>query len=524
MDKRLKNAFNGFAGRWNLLSFNQKLMLGTLLLTMIFSTFFVFQRANDDFDILYDNMDLNDAAAVVEKLKSSNESYRIANDGHTILVPRGKKNQLVLDTATELTGENTINLAKIPPVLQGDIQKEWIKKLNTQEIASVLTSIHGIKNAQVIVSQPEHSVFSEDDQPVTASVMLIVQPGFRLRDEQVKTIKNLVAHAVPGLAPENVAIADNSGNPLSGASASAAGGLSDADTRQKAFEDKITKKVLAILTPVVGKENAVVSVSAMLNFDQAESEISRVIPTGGTSENPTGLAVSQQSDTEEYAGAKKKAEGGSPGVESNAAPQYQGTTEDGKDSNYKHIKTTTNYTNSEEHKKVIHASGNVERMTVAVVLNKVLTAKETDEITELVENAAGVDRSRGDSVDIKGFQFSSPPQDNASKLADAAKAAQDQNFYLQLASVVAMVLLGVAALFIFYSLFKRPAEGEIVEELEEYSYLDEPSSQLLEDTPIPQIEAKLDPEIEHMRASINNLVTEDPSEAARVLVTYMKEL
>jgi flagellar M-ring protein FliF len=517
----------GFSDRWALLSFNQKIMLGTLVMGLVFSTFFVFQRTNDDYDILYDNMSLPDAAAAVEKLKGMHEAYRIANGGHTILVPRTKKNELVLATATELTSENTINLAKVPPVLQGDVQKEWIKKLNTQEIVSILTSISGIKNAQVIVSQPEHSVFSEEDQPVTASVMLMVEPGFRLHDEQVKVIKNLVAHAVPGLKPENVAIADNSGNPLASNTGMMASGQSESDTRQKQFEDKVAKKVLAILTPVVGKENAVVSVSAMLNFDQAESEINRVIPTGGADGNPTGLAVSQQTDNEEYAGGNKPAtESGAPGVQANATPQYTGDTDKNKNNNYKHSKTTTNYTNSEEHKKVIYAPGAVERLTVAVVLNKVLTAKETDEITSLVENAAGVDRSRGDSVDIKGFQFSAPLVDKEKELTKVAQDAQQQNFYLQLASVLAMVILGAAALFIFYSLFKRPAEGVLMdEEDEEFAYLpSESTPKMLEEMDISALEVKLDPEIEHMKTSINNLVTADPQEAARVLITYMKEM
>jgi flagellar biosynthesis/type III secretory pathway M-ring protein FliF/YscJ len=90
-----------------------------------------------------------------------------------------------------------------------------------------------------------------------------------------------------------------------------------------------------------------------------------------------------------------------------------------------------------------------------------------------------------------------------------------------------MVLLGLAALLIFYNMFKRPAEGELVEEeQEEYNYIEEavPPPSLLEEAPIPALEAKLDPEIEHMRASINNLINDDPAEAARVLVTYMKEL
>lgn len=528
MNKRLQNSLNGFSERWAMLSFNQKIMLGTLLMALVFSTFFVFQRTNDDYDVLYDNMSLPDAAAAVEKLKAMHESYRIANEGHTILVPRQKKNELVLATANELTGENTVNLAKIPPMLTKDVQQEYIKKLNTQEISSILTSIQGIKNAQVIVSQPEHNLFTEDETPVTASVMLIVEPGFRLHDDQVKVIKNLVAHAVPGLSPDNVAIADNSGNPLVGTGSGViSNGQTEADMRQKAYEDKVAKKVLAILGPVVGKENAVVSVSAVLNFDQAEAEINRVIPSGGDGTNPTGLAVSQQTDSEEYSGGDKpKTAGGEAGVASNAAPQYQGENPSGKDktSDYKHVKTTTNFTNSEEKKKVVYAPGTLERMTVAVVLNKVLTQKETEEITELVENAAGVDRSRGDSVDIKGFQFSQPPVDKEAALAKAADAAQQYNLYLQLASVAAVFLLGCASLVVFYNLFKRPAEGELMEELEEYSYVDEPGTHLLEETHIPAIEAKLDPEIEHMRSSINNMVAEDPAEAARVLVTYMKEL
>lgn len=523
MDKRVTNVFNGFTERWNLLSFGQKIMLGTMVLALAISSFFLFQQANNDYDVLYSNMSLPDAAATVAKLKEMKEPFKLSDGGTTILVPRAQKNQLVLDTANELTGENTINLGKIPPVVQGDVQKEWIKKLNTQAISDVLKGIQGIRNAQVIISQPEKSVFTENEDVVKASVMLAVEPGFRLREEQVKTIKNLVAHAVPGLMMENVAISDNSGNPLEGpAGGMTINGNTEADLRQRNYEDKIKNKVLAILTPVVGKENAVVSVSAMLNFDQTEAEIHRVIPTGGTAEAPTGLAVSNQTQVEEYAGGKKP-EGGAAGTESNT-PTYQGPAEGGKDQNYKSTKTTTNYVNSEEHKKVVYAAGNVERLTVAVVLNKVLTAKETDEIRDLVANAAGIDEARGDSVDIKGFQFSAPPADKEKELAAASKSAQEQAFYIQLASVGAVVLLGLAGLFIFYSLFKKPAEGELVEEAEDYSYMEEPLQPLLEEMPIPVIEARLDPEIEHMRESINNMVAEDPSEAARVLVTYMKEI
>ncbi|MGE0201014.1 MAG: flagellar basal-body MS-ring/collar protein FliF [Candidatus Melainabacteria bacterium] len=528
MSERFQGILKNFQSRWDMLNFNQKIVVGTLILALLFSTGFFFQQANDDYTVLYSNLSLPDAAAIAAKLKEQRSQFRLADNGTTILVPTKQKNNLVLDTANELTSDQPINLDKIPPVVQGDVQREWIKKMNTQSISLILKSIRGIKNAQVIISQPEHNVFIEEQDPVKASVMLTVEPGFRLHDEQVKVIKNLVAHAVPGLMPVNVAIADNSGNVLEGAGAVGPNGQTDADLRQKSYEDKVSKKVLGILTPVVGKGNAVVSVSAILNFDQAESQIHRVIPAGGSSEAPTGVAVSAQTETEEYAGGVKP-EGGAVGMESNIPEpgpvSYPGndTTGGKKNDKYTRTKSTTNFSNSEESKKVVYAPGTVERLTVAVVLNKVLTAKDTEEIRELVENAAGIDPSRGDSIDIKGFQFSAIPKDKEEELNAAAKLAEEHALYLQIGSIVAVLILGITALIVFYLLFKKPADGELMEEAPEYGFLQE-TDQLIEDTPIPMIEARLDPEIEHMRESINNMIEEDASEAARVLVTYMKEM
>jgi flagellar M-ring protein FliF len=170
---------------------------------------------------------------------------------------------------------------------------------------------------------------------------------------------------------------------------------------------------------------------------------------------------------------------------------------------------------------VIYAGGNLERMTVAVVLNKVLTAKETEEIRQLVENASGVDNSRGDSVDIKGFQFTDSPGEKEKALVEATKTAQEQSFILQLATVGGVVMLGLAALFIFHSFLKGPVDGEVVEEdaYDPYEY-EEPEA--IAAPEIPVIETGPDPEIEMKRASLNQLIEKDASEAARVLISYIK--
>jgi flagellar M-ring protein FliF len=324
---QLQTVAMGFKEKWAQLSFSQKMMFGTILIGMILASVFLVQRTQDDYDVLYSNLSLPDASAMVAKLKEMKTPFKLADGGTTILVPRGSHDTLILETAGELNSENTISLSKIPPVAQGDVQREWIRKLNTDSIAQILMSIRGIKSAHVIVSQPDKSVFSDSEDPVTASVMLMVEPGFRLNEEQVKTIKNLVSHSVPGLTNDHVAIADNQGNSLEGnpmASNMGANGESEVDMRRKEFEKETSKKVLAILSPIVGKDNAVVSVSAVLNFDKAQSKIHRVIPAGGDEANPTGVAVSTQEQTEEYSGSGPKPEGGPAGVETNVTPGYVG--------------------------------------------------------------------------------------------------------------------------------------------------------------------------------------------------------
>ena len=171
-----------------------------------------------------------------------------------------------------------------------------------------------------------------------------------------------------------------------------------------------------------------------------------------------------------------------------------------------------------------------------------MTAKETDEIRELVESAVGIDASRGDTVNIKGFQFSAPPKDAEADLAQSAKSAQQQNFYLQIASLSAMVILAIIALFIFYNLFKRPADGEIVEDYDNYGghfpQLGNDGDEAYAlggagaaamlgggggDTNYPALEASTDPELEMMRTTLSTMINDNPAEAARVLLSYMKD-
>jgi len=560
---RLTELLQLLGRRFGKMSLSQQITAGTLLIAILVAGFFVFQQTQDDYDVLYANLNVADASAIAAKLKEEKRPYKVADNGTTILVPRGEKNNLILSTANELTGHQTVNLNQIPPMVSGDVQKEWIRSLNTNTIINVLKGIKGIQNAQVIVSQPEKNLFVEQQLEPTASVMLMVEPGFRLHEDQVKTIKNLVAHAVPGLKSEQVAIADNAGNSLEGPGA---GGFNTIEHRQKSFEDETAKKVAHMLVPIVGRDNVVVSVSARLNFDQQQSEIHRILPSGGDVENPKGVAISAQTQSEVYSGKKGGAgssgtnagAGGEPGIVSNTSPSYINSKQNGegadKNNDYRFDKSTINYEVSKEDKRVIHAAGTVERLTVAVVLNKVLTSQETQEIRDLVANAAGIDTSRGDSIDIKGFQFTQGAPNDEAGLAAAAKEAQTQAFMLQMATLVVVGILIVVAVIFVFMMLRQPLRGELLPSGEgvalngapgaggqyDGTYGVYPMNPMLDSAgnPIAQltgsvggeagppatIETILDPEVEHMREAINNVILDDPQEATRLLLTYMKDM
>jgi flagellar M-ring protein FliF len=570
------------ASRLSEFSLTQKVLFGTVVLAMIFSFGFVVNKATDQYDVLYSNLSIPDAAATVNKLKELNEPYRLSDGGTTILVPHASKNEMVLETASELTSTEPVSLAKIPPVLQGEVQKEWLKKFNTDSIAATLTSIQGIRNAKVMIAQPEETVFSENEDPIRASVMLVVDPGFRLKEKQISTIKNLVSHAVPKLTPDNVVISDNQGNTLDDSPQSAGGGGQTRETRQQKLEGDVRKKVLSLLEPVVGKDNAVVSVSAELNFDQSRSKTHSVVPVIKDGNPPSGLLVSQQLQSEEYDGPKK-GEGGAAGTDTNSSPSYQASQKEALGSNgkqYKSRKESNNFAHSEEDKETVFATGKLERLTIAVVLNKVLTAEETTELKESIINAAGLNLTRGDSVDVKGFQFSEPPGKNQQDLANNLKESQQQELYLQLGYGLLLLLLGGGALFVLLKIFSKPipqAQAELLVEDTHYrtihngntynqeiagggllpsvmydsqgnevrhdmlvedaqGYLLPPNNEPLydqqgrliqigairrEDLKLPELTNETSPEVEYMRQSIIRIVDADPEASAKMLVTYL---
>ena len=85
------------------------------------------------------------------------------------------------------------------------------------ELARTINRIAEIESARVHIVMTEKSLFVEEEEPATASVVLKLQPGKYLNPSQVKGIVHLVSSSVARLKAENVTVVDSNGKMLAGA-------------------------------------------------------------------------------------------------------------------------------------------------------------------------------------------------------------------------------------------------------------------------------------------------------------------
>lgn len=516
MNNYLGLILKDFKKLWMKLNFTQKLaILALVVVTGVVISYFLAKSTEPDWAVLYSDLSEPDAAAVCENLKKAGYVYKMSDDKKAILVPSAQKEDLRMMIAeNDVIHDSNPGFELLDKMQLGatDFQNKLTKQRIFQgELTRTIEKINGIKKARVQLAEPERSVFSENDEDPSASVMLILEPGFKPDKDQIKGIKNLVAYAIPRLKPEKVFLTDQFGNPLSDEVNS---GSNDIKDFRSAYETDTAKKITKVLEKIVGADNVSVQVTATMNFDSAKSTIERYIPVEGTT---NGIVQSTQDESEKYG-------------KGNALPQTGATTTsatpDPNKMNYEKVRTQTNYNVSKEVKQVVYAPGSVQRLTVAVALNKILTTEEKDEIKKLVISASGADETRGDTIEITSMQFADDNTSKSQEMLDAIQKDSQTEFWVKTVAPLAVVLiLGLSALFILNSLIRKPISGEEVYDSQEY-YDDADDSEelsLLEASAVPVIEAKLDPEVERMKVDINNIIMSDPSEASRLLLSYIRE-
>jgi len=447
-----------------------KLGLGALALLAIALAFF-FMGRQPEYRVLYANLGDKDGGAIVAQLSQMNVPYKHAEGGQAILVPADK----VHDTRLRLASQG-LPKGSISGFEQMEANRfgmtQFQERLTFQrglegELTRSIQSLSSVQSARIHLALPNQNGFFREQQKPSASVLLTLHAGRTLDRAQVAGIVHLVASSVPEMNPKAVSVVDDAGNLLSAPADAQAQG---ADTQKLQYTQQIeqlyTRRIMDMLEPLVGRNNVKAQVSADVDFSMVESTSEEHKPN----QSPDTSAVRSQQTVEDGAAASATPSG-VPGAVSNQPPATgtapingaaapvgvaaQGGTD--KPGSMRR-ESVVNYEVDKTVKVVRESSGQIRRLSAAVVINHRTTTdkagKETtvaipaaqlEQMTALVRETIGFNKDRGDSVNVVNAVFN---VEKTSEVDEVAwwKQAENQEFLRGLAWPLGMVGLGLLVL------------------------------------------------------------------------------
>ena len=410
-----------------------------------------------DYRILFSNISERDGGSIIAALEQMNVPYRFSDSGSAILVPGGKVHEVRLRLASQgLPKGGAVGFELMENQKFGISQ--FAEQVNYQrglegELARTIQSIAAVQGARVHLAIPKPTVFVREEMKPSASVMLSLYPGRTLEASQIAGIQNLVAASVPSLAASGVTLIDQSGAMLSQLKSKLTEAGLDATQIKyvQELEANAIKRVEDILMPLLGKGNAHVQIAADVDFSQSE----QTAETHRPNTTPPDIAIRSQ-QTSESANGSPSAQG-IPGALTNqppvpataplttpAVPGPGGTTAAnppipgqinaaGIQATISNLgqpvstrkDSTINYEVDKTIRHTKQSIGTIKRLSAAVVINhrkdakgvmKPLADAELKQINELVKEAMGFNKERGDTVSVANAAFT-PVERSESGLA-----------------------------------------------------------------------------------------------------------
>jgi flagellar M-ring protein FliF len=371
-------------------------------------------------------------------------------------------------------------------------------------------------------------------------VLLTLHPGRTLDRAQVAGIVHLVAASVPEMNPKAVSVVDDAGNLLSSPPDAQAQG---ADTQKLQYvqqlEQLYTRRITEMLEPLVGRNNVKAQVSAEVDFSLVESTSELHKPNQG---NEPSAVRSQQTVEDGTAAAARPA--GVPGAVTNQPPAVgnapingpaapTGVTGPGTDKpGSLRRESVVNYEVDKTVKVVREASGQIKRLSAAVVINHRTSTdkagKETstpippqqlEQMTALVRETIGFNKDRGDSVNVVNAAFN--VERASTEVSEPAwwQQSDNQDLLRSLAWPLGMVGMGLLLLMGLVrpslKLIKTPVSGRTNTPLQ-------PLNAVLNEAPerpgLPMPGANNEPTPESQRiADAKRLALENPAAVANIV-------
>ena len=273
------------------------------------------------------------------------------------------------------------------------------------ELDQTIGQVQGVTSAQVNLVLPQEQLFSDANSTAKASVLLDTG-GSALDPNAVRGIAQLVSGGVQGLSLQNVSITDSRGQLLWPTADSLVSGPSASlkEAAQSRYDQQLGAQLQSLLDQTVGPGKGTVQVNADLNVDQTSKDALVYAKKG------VPLTSHKQNEL-------LKGSGGASGTSGAGAniPSYAGAGAGGGNNNYnnKVQDDTFGVSKTVSHTKV--APGTVNKLDVAVLIDKSVPPATVAQLQSALGSAAGVTPKRGDTITVSQVAFAKQPPVTAPK-------------------------------------------------------------------------------------------------------------
>lgn len=377
----------GWSDYWGALSTgSRRAVLAGVVLIALGASAVMFWVLYDPYVPLAAGLGAEELNELAQELDRAKLDYRVDEGVDQVSVPRSQLGKAHAATAGPLD---------VPPSVGLELFKEtdfsstdFAQRINYQralqgEIARTLQTIANVRRARVHVILPDGGLFKRNASKATAAVSVIPQPGTELTRTQVRGIQRLVAASVPEIDVDDVVVLDESGVSLTRPATDAGSEASSVQLDLKRQADQYLEgKLLKLLQDLVPQGTASLSVDTVLEDRQV-----RV-----TSDEP--VAAREVGAAGPKAGVLVKERQSQRGLVSGVMQADL----DGDDTSTKELERE--YVVGRRTEQTVIAPGSIKRLSVSATLHGVSSEVTREAVEQLIANAVGIDRSRGDSVTV----------------------------------------------------------------------------------------------------------------------------
>lgn len=394
------------------------IMIGTAVVMIGFFAYISLRLTAPTMAPVFTAVPLEDGAKIVQELDAKGIPYELRANGTQILVPADQVDKIRLNLA-QIGLPSSGSMIGYEIFDKGDTlgTSNFVLSLNQMralegELARTIASFDTVDQARVHLVMPKRELFTRDAAMPTASVALKLRGVSNLSKNEIAAVRHLVATAVPGLKPSHVTIVDSRGVLLAKGqdeeSGDASAATEEAEEYRVSYEGRLQKTIERLLEQSIGSGKVKAEVHADMDFDRIVTNQEKFDPEGQ-------VARSTQTVNE----AEKSNENANDGTTSvgNQLPSAQTTPGSSINSDRTRSEETTNFEIGKTVTNSVKETGNVKRLSVAVLVDGNYTGEgeklayaprspeELKQIEELVQSAIGFDSTRGDEVKVVNMQF-----------------------------------------------------------------------------------------------------------------------